>query len=174
MLTMNDGLNPRTPRVTFKLEPPADSVEKMFGHRPSVENTAPTAPTTTPQVSSRERLLAELLRDLSGSKFPDLASALLPQLGSRGSTRRRRTRRPTTGSKRRSRPWESESEDSYSEGSGSFSSGAEDSDGTCFSTTPELQISPIGSDEETSCSAAQTRLAPLPGQANFRGLGPRF
>lgn len=172
---MKNGHNLLTrPRVHFQIRPPPDSAEKMFGHRPSAPITIPTKKTTTSQVSSKEKLLAELLRDLSGNSFPQLASALLPQLGYREPTAQKRKRSLSKRRRRRSSSYSDTSgEDSY-EKSRSFSSGDEDSDDTCFTSTPDIQVSPIGTDEEADSLAIQTRLAPLPGQRNFKGLGPKI
>lgn len=169
---MRTGFNLLRMRVSFTLRPPPDSEERTSGHQPRPPPTTPERTTMTPQVSSRERLLAELLRDLSGSNFPDLASALLPKLGCRDTTPRRRRRRPTGGRKRKHSGWLSDSGSSYSdESDSSWSRGSDD---TCFSRTPDLEISPEHPDPETESYATEMRLAPLPGSRNFKGLGPRL
>lgn len=156
---MKDGINLLTrPRVHFQLNP---ELEEGSGHHKSAPITVPETPTTTSQVSSREQLLAELLKDLSGSKFPQVASALLPQLGYRDTTRRRRKKPPTTGGKRKYAESSDDSDSSWSTSSLSFSSGSWE--------TPDLQISSLSSEEEGASSAVTTRLAPLP-----RGTAPKY
>lgn len=159
---MKDGINlPNRPKVTFQLSP---ELAEASGRPQSAPITIPERKTTTPQVSSREQLLAELLKDLSGTNFPQLASALLPQLGCRASTPPRRRRRHTAGTKRKFTIDSDESDSSWTCSSASFSSGGWE--------TPELQISSLSSDEEGASSAVTTRLAPLPRGTDPKYLGP--
>lgn len=144
--------------------------EETSGLLPRAPPTTPERRTTTPKVSSKTKLLAELLRDLSGNRFPQLASALLPKLGSRGTTARRRRSKPISKNRKRGSSWLSDSDSDWSDDSRSYSSGG--TEDTCFSSTPELQISSECSDAEAESPPVTTRLAPLPGQKNFRGLGP--
>lgn len=150
-----------------------ESTQKMSGLQKKSENTVRTRPTTTSGGLSKEALFAELLKDLSGNNFPQLASVLLPKLGSRDTMPRRRRRRRTISRNRRKREYESDSDDSYYDDSASFSSGGRKSTHAGVSES-DSEESAFGTDEEALRFAAQTRLAPLPGQENFRGLGPRI
>lgn len=165
-MIMNTGFNHRT-RVTFQLEAPPNTPEKKSGHPPNAESTPYIQKTTMSQVSSKAKHYAELLKDLSGSNFEELASVLLQHLGSRGRTARRKKKRPTIGRKRKSYELsDSESETSYS---ASFSSGQ---DSSYYDTSESEEKSPQHRYTKGKSYPAQTKLAPLPGQADFQPLGP--
>lgn len=175
LVLMKNGLNLHDrPKVNFQLTPPVDSAEKTSGHQRKPESTAHTKKTSTNQVSSRAKHLAELLKDLTGNNFPQLASVLLPKLESRGRTAPKRRKYSIIKNRRRKREYYTSSGEDSSESSRSFSSGAEDTDSSSVGDYGPVPNTPIGSDEETNCSAIQTRLAPLPGQKDFRGLGPKI
>lgn len=171
LMVTSTGFKPRT-RVTFQLTAPTATPEKECGPRPNAANTASGRPTTMNQVSSRARLLAELLSDLSGPNFPELASVLLPQLGSREPTARRRRRRPTTTRKRKSRAWSESESDFDSENSASFSSNQNSSYYT-DSSEEEMEESSIRGMQAIGSHPAARRLAQIPGQENFQPLGAR-
>lgn len=156
-------------KVHFDLSPPLEESleETECGPQRNVVTTGPTTQTTTPQVSSKAKHLAELLKDLSGDNFPELASVLLSKIGSRERVHRRRRKRPTGNTKKRYRDWELVSSGSSSDSSYTGSTGR-DWSGTETSTTDTED------DQDQACTsnAIQTRLAPLFKPEDLRPLGP--
>lgn len=167
-ILMKLGHNPRI--VNFQLTPPTDTPEKVCGHPPDAPSTSSTTPISTPQVSSREKHFAELLKDLSGQNFDQLASVLLQRLGCRERTRRRKKKKVTFGRKRKNAEMYETDSDEYSAYSASFSSGE--------NSTPYTSETEEESENDRMAASArypaQTKLAPLPGQRDFKPLGPRI
>lgn len=168
-ILMKLGHNPRT--VTFQLTPPMDTPEKVSGRPPDVPSTSSTVPISTPQVSSRERHFAELLKDLSGQNFDQLASVLLQRLGCRERTRRRKKKKVTFGRKRKNAEMYETDSDEYSAYSASFSSGENSTPSDSSETEEESENDRMA---PSARYPAQTKLAPLPGQRDFKPLGPRI
>lgn len=168
-MIMNTGFNPRTMHVNFNLTAPPNTPEKKYGHQPSAESTPYIPKTTMKQVSSKPKHYAELLKDLSGNNFEELASVLLQRLGCRERTVRRKKKKLTIGRKRRSNVLSDSESSDYTEYSASFSSGQNSS---YYDSSETEEKSPYHRYSKASGYAAQTRLAPLPGQADFQPLGP--
>lgn len=171
---MKCGLNPRR-TVSFQMTPiqetPQKSTPNMSGRQPKSESTVRTRQTSTPGGLSKERLFAELLKDLSGSNFPKLASVLLPKLGSRDTMPQRRRSKPTLSGRKRKHEWIEDSEDSFSGDSASFSSGGEYSENADLSGA-DSEEGAFGGVQAAPSYAAQTRLAPLPIKGHYPTLGP--
>lgn len=175
---MRSGINPR-PRVTFDLSPIEDpplqtSTQKKSGLRVRRSSTVRMPKTTTSGGSSAQSRFKELLNSLSETQCQQLASALLPKAGGRGSMLRRRRRRIMPRNKRKKREHETDSEESSWGDSGSYSSGSKRrrSDYGDTSASEESESGSDAADTGASTSATRTRLAPIHFSRDCKPLGP--
>lgn len=173
---MRSGINPR-PRVHFDLspieEPVQTSTQRTSGLRLKRRSTVRIRKTTTRGGSCTPPRFKELLSNLSEKQCQQLASALLPKAGGRATMPRRRRRRSMLPNKPRKREHETDSEDSFGESSGSYSSGAKrrrsDSRDTSDS---ESESSLDAANTRANYSATRTRLAPINFPRDCKPLGP--